>query len=184
MPPNHLILCLPLLRLPSIFPSINIFSSEFVLWIRWPKYWSFFSFSISPSNEYSGLNSFRMEWLDHLAVQGTLKSLLQHHSSKASILWCSAFFMVQLSHPYMTTGKNIALTRWTFVGKVISLLFNVLSRLVITFLPRSKCLLISLLQSPSAVILEPKKIKSVTISFVSPSICHEVMELVAVILVF
>ena len=184
MPPNHLILCHPLLRLPSIFPSINIFSSEFVLWIRWPKYWSFFSFSISPSNEYSGLNSFRMEWLDHLAVQGTLKSLLQHHSSKASILWCSAFFMVQLSHPYMTTGKNIALTRWTFVGKVISLLFNVLSRLVITFLPRSKCLLISLLQSPSAVILEPKKIKSVTISFVSPSICHEVMELVAVILVF
>ena len=184
MPPNHLILCHPLLRLPSIFPSINIFSSEFVLWIRWPKYWSFFSFSISPSNEYSGLNSFRMEWLDHLAVQGTLKSLLQHHSSKASILWCSAFFMVQLSHPYMTTGKNIALTRWTFVGKVISLLFNVLSRLVITFLPRSKCLLISRLQSPSAVILEPKKRKSVTVYIVSPSICHEVMEPVAVILVF
>ena len=142
MPSNHLILCCPLLRLPSIFPSIRVFSSESVLHIRWPKYWSF-SFSISPSNEYSGLISFRMDWLDLLAVQGTLKSLLQHHSSKASILWCSAFLIVQLSHPYMTTGKTIALTRWTFVGKVMSLLFNRLSRLVITFLPWSKCLLIS-----------------------------------------
>src|SRR5574338_685232 len=174
MPSNHLILCRPLLLLPSIFPSIGVFSNESVLCIRRPKYWSF-SFSISSSNEYSGLISFRMDWLDLLAVQGTLKSLLQHHSSKASILWCSAFFMVQLSHPYMTTGKTIALTRWTFVGKVMSLLLNMLSRLVITFLPRSKYLLISWLQSPSAVILEPKNIKSDTVSIVSPSICHEVI---------
>ena len=142
MPANHLILCHPLLLLPSIFPSIRIFSNESALCIRWPKYWSF-SFNISPSNEHSGLISFRMDWLDHLAVQGSFKSLLQHHSSKASILWCSAFFMVQLSHPYMTTGKTIALTRQNFIGKVMSLLFNMLSRLVITFLPRSKCLLIS-----------------------------------------
>ena len=155
MPSNHLILGHPLLFLPSIFPSIRVFWNESVLCIRWPKYWSF-SFSICPSN--SGLISFRMEWLDLLAVQGTLKSLLQHHSSKVSIL-CSAFFIVQLSHPYMTTGKIVALTRWTFFDKVISLLFNMLSRLVITLLPRSKCLLISWLQSPSAVILEPPKIK-------------------------
>ena len=141
MPCNHLILCYPLLLLPSIFPSIRVFSSESVLHIRWPKYWSF-SFSISPSNEYSGLVSFRMEWLDLLAVQGTLKSLPQYHSSKASILWCSAFFIVQFSHPYMTTRKTMALTEWMFVGKVMSLPFNMLSRLVITFLPRSKCLLI------------------------------------------
>ena len=161
MPSKHLILCCPLLLPPSIFPSNRVFSSESVLHIRRPKYWSF-SFSISPSNEHSGLISFRMDWLDLLAVQGTLNSLFQHHSSKASILWCSALFMVQLSHPYMTTGKTIALTRWTFVGKVTSLLFNMLSRLVITFLLRSKCLLISWLQSPSAVILEPKEIKSVT----------------------
>ena len=155
MPSNHLILCLPLL-LPSVFPSIRVFSNESVPHIRWPNYWSF-SFSISPSNEYSGLISFRMDWLDLLAVQGALKSFLQHHSSKASILLCSAFFIVQLSHPYMTTGKTIALTRWTFVGKVTSLLLNMLSRLVITFLPRSKCLLISWVQSPSAVILDPQK---------------------------
>ena len=142
MPSKQLILCRPLLLLPSIFPSIRVFSNESVLHIRWPKYWSF-SFNISPSNEQPGLISFRMDWLDLLAVQGTLKSLLQHHSSKASILRCSAFFTVQLSHPYMTTGKNIALTRWTFVDKVMSLLFNMLSRLVITFLPRSKCLLIA-----------------------------------------
>ena len=157
MPSNHLILCRPLLLLLSIFPSIRVFSNETILCIRWPKYWNF-SFSISPSNEYSGLISFRMDWLDLLAVQGTLKSLCQHHSSKASVLQCSAFFIVQLSHPHMTTGKTIALTRWTFVGKVMSLLFNNLSRLVIRFLPRSKCLLISWLQSPSAVILESKKI--------------------------
>ena len=169
MPSNHLILCRPLLLPTSIFPSIRVFSNESVLHSRWPKYWSF-SFNISPSNEHSGLISFRMDWLDLLAVQGTLKSLLQHLSSKASILQHSAFFIVQLSHPYMTTGKTIALTGWTFVSKVMSLLFNMLSRLVITFLPRSKCLLISWLQSPSAVILEPPKIKSVT---VSPSICHE-----------
>ena len=150
MPSNYLILCHSLLFLPSIFPSIRGFSNESVLRIRWPKYWSF-SFSISPSNEYLGLISFRMDWLDLLAIQGTLKSLLQHHSSKASIHWCSAFFTVQLSHPYMTTGKTVALIRWTFVGKVISLVFNILSTLVITFLPRSKCLLISWLQSPSAV---------------------------------
>ena len=164
MPSNRLIVCRPRLLLPSIFPSIRVFSSESAL--RWPKYWSF-SFYISPSNEHPGLISFRMDWLDLLAVQGTLKSLLQHHSSKASILWCSAFFTVQLSHPYMTIGKNIALTRWTFVGKVMSLLFNMLSRLVTAFLPRSMLLLISWLQSPSAVILEPKKIKSVTVSIVS-----------------
>ena len=172
---DHLILCHPLLLLPSIFPSIKVFSNESALFIRWPKYWSF-SFSISPSNEYSGLISFRIDCLDLLAVQGTLKSLLQHHSSKASILWCSAFFMVQLSHPYMTTGKTIALTICTFVSKVISLLFNMLFRFVIAFLSRSKRLLISWLQSPSAVIWEPKKIKSVTISTFSPSICHEVMD--------
>ena len=151
---NHLILCHPLLLLPSIVPSIRAFSNESALRIRWPKYWSF-SFNISPSNEHSGLISFRMAWLDLLVVQGTLKSLLQHHSSKASILGRSAFFTVQFSHPYMTTGKTIALTRWTFVGKVMSLLLNMLSRLVITFLPRRKRLLISWLQSPSAVILEP-----------------------------
>ena len=171
---HHLILCCLLLLPPSIFPGIRVFSNESDLRIRWPKYWTF-SLSITPSNEYSGLISFRMDWLDLLAVQGTLKSLLQHHSSKASILQCSAFFMVQLSHPYVTTGKTIALTRRTFVGKVMSLLFNMLSRLVIAFLPRSKRLLISWLQSPSAVILEPKNIKSVTVSIVSPSICHEVM---------
>ena len=153
MPSSHLILCCPLLLLPPIPPSIRVFSSESVFHIRWPKDWSF-SFSISPSNEYPGLISFRMYWLDLLAVQGTLKSLLQHHSSKASIFQHSAFFTVQLSHPYMATGKTIALTRWTFVGKVMSLLFNMLSRLIITFLPRSKRLLISWLQSPSAVILE------------------------------
>ena len=149
MPSNHLILCCPLLLPPSIFPSIRVFSNQSALHIRWPKYWTF-SFSISPPSEYSGLISFRIDWLDLLAVQGTLKSLLQNHSSKASILQCSGFFVVQLSHPYTTTRKTIALTRQTFVGKVMSLLFNMLSRLVITFLPRSKCLLISWLQSPSA----------------------------------
>ena len=153
---NHLILCYPLLLLLSIFPSTKVFSNESALPIRWPKYWSF-SFNISPSNEHPELISFRMDWLDLLAVQGTLKSLLQHHSSKASTLWHSAFFTVQLSHPYMTTGKTIALTRWNFVDKVVSLLFNILSRLVIIFLPRSKRLLFSWLQSPSAVILEPRK---------------------------
>ena len=156
------------------FPSIRVFSNESVLWIMWPKYWSF-SFSISPSNEYSGLISFRMDWLDLLAVQEILKSLLQHHSSKALVLQHLALFMVQLSHPYMTTGKTIALNRWIFVGNVTSLLFNVVSRFVIVFLPRSKHLLISWLQSPSAVILEPKKIKSFTVSTVSLSICHKVM---------
>ena len=156
MPSNHLILCRPLLPLPSIFPSIRVFPNESPLCIRWPKYWSF-SFNINPSNEHPGLISFRMDWMDLLAVQGTLKSPFQQNSSKASILWCSAFFIVQLSHSHMTTGKTIALARWTFVGKVTSLLFNTLSRLVITFLPRSKRLLISWLQSPSAVILEPKK---------------------------
>ena len=180
MPSSHLILCHPLLLLPSIFPSIMVFSNKSALHIRWPKYRSF-SYNISPYNEHPGLISFRMDWLDLLAVQGSLKSLLQHHSSKASILRCSAFLMVQLSHPYMTTGKIIALTRWTFVGKVMSLLFNMPSRLVITFLPKSKCLLISWLQSPSAVILEPPKIKSDT---VSPSICHEVMGLDATILIY
>ena len=173
MPSIYLILCHPLL-LSSIFLSIRVFSNESVLHIRWPKYWSF-SFSISPSNEYSALISFRMDWFDFLAVEGTLKSILQHHRSKASLLQYSAFFVVQLSHPYMTTGKTIALTRWTFVGKVMSLLFNMLFRLVTAFLPRIKCLLISWLQSLSAVILEPKKIKSVTVSSVTPSICHEVM---------
>ena len=163
MPSSHLILCRPLLLLPPIPPSIRVFSNESTLCMRWPKYWSF-SFSISPSKEHPGLISFRMHWLDLLAAQGTLKSLLQHHSSKASILRHSAFFTVQLSHPYMTTGKTIALTRQTFVGKVMSLLFNMLSRLVVTFLPRSKRLLISWLQSPSAVILEPQKIKSDTVS--------------------
>ena len=158
MSSNHLILCCPLLLLPSIFPSIRVFSNESTLHIRWPKYWSF-SFSISPSNEHPGLISFRMDWLALLAVQGTLKSLLQYHSSKISILQCSAFFMVQLSHPYMTIGKTIALTRWTFVGKVMSLLFNMLSSFVITFLPRSKHVLTSWLQSPSTVMLEPPQIK-------------------------
>ena len=167
MPSNHLILCYSLILLPSNFPNIRVFSSESVLRIRWPKYWSF-SFSISPSNEHAGLISFRMDWLDLLAVQGTLKGLLHHLISKASGLQCSAFFMVQLSHPYMTTGKTIALTRWTFVGKVMSLLFNILSRLVITFLPRSKRLLISWLQSPSAVMWEPRKIKSVTFPLCPP----------------
>ena len=179
MPSNHLIFCRPDLLLPSVFPSIRVFSNESALRIRWPKYWSF-SFSIRPSNEHPGL-IFRMDWLDLLAVQGTLKSLLQHHTSKALILRHSAFFIVQLSHPYVTTGKTIALTRWTFVGKMMSLLYNMLSRLVIIFLPRSKHLLISWLQSPSAVILEPQKIRSAT---VSPSICHEVMGLDAMILVF
>ena len=172
MPSNHLILYRPLL-LPSIFPSIRVFSNEWVLRIRWPKYWSF-SFNISSSNEHSRLISFRMDKLDLLAVQGTFKSLLQHHSSKASIFRCSSFFIVQLSYPYMTTGKTIALTGWTFVGKVMSLFLNMLSRLVITFLPRSKHLLTSWLQSSFAVILEPPKIKSDT---VSPFICHEVMRL-------
>ena len=181
MPFSHLILCHPLLLSLSVFPSIRVFSNESALPIRWPKYWSF-SFKTSPSNERPGLISFRMDWLDLLAAQGTLESLLQHHSSKASILKCSAFFIVQLSHPYMTPGKTIVLTRWTFVGK--GLLFNMLSRLVITFLPRSKCLLISWLQPPSTVILEPRKIKSVTVSIVSPSICHEVMGPDAMILVF
>ena len=183
MPSNHLILCRPLLLLPSIFPSIRVFSNESVLHIRGPKYWSS-SFNISPSNEHPGLISFRMDWLDLLAVQGTLKSLLQHHNSEASILQHSAFFIVQLSHPYMTTGKIIALTRWTFVDKVMSVLFNMLSRVIITFLPRGIFLLISWLLSPSAVILEPPKMKSVTISTVSPSIWHEVMRLDAVISVF
>ena len=180
---SHLILCHPLLLQPTIFLSIRVFSNESVLHIRWPMYWNF-SFSISPSNEYSGLISFRMDWLDLLAVQGILNSLLQHNSSKASILQDSAFFIVQLLHPYMTTGKTIALTRWTFVGKVMSLLFNMLSRLVIAFLLRSKHLLIPWLQSPSAVILEHQKIKSVAVSIVSPSICHEVMGPKAIILVF
>ena len=183
IPFNHLILCCPLFLLPSIIPSIRVFSNESVLRIRWPKYWSF-SFNISLYNEYSGLISFRTEWMDLLAVQGTLKSLLQHHSSKAPILWHSAFFRVQLSHPYMTTRKTIALTRRTFVGKVMSLLFNKLSRLTITFLPRSKHLLILWLQSTSEVILEPPKIKSAAVSTVFPSICHEVMGPDAMILVF
>ena len=183
MPSNHLILCRPLLLLPSIFPSIRVFSNESTLRMRWPKYWSF-SFNISPSNEHPGLISFRINWLDLFAVQGTLRSLLQHHSSKASVLRRSAFFVVQLSHPYMTTGKTTALTRQTFAGKVMSLLFNSLSRLIITFLPRSKCLFISWLQSPSAVILEPRKMKSDTVSTVSPSIYHEVMGPDAMILVF
>ena len=174
MPSSHLILCRPLLLLPPVLPSIRVFSSESTLHIRWPKYWSF-SFSIRPSSEHPGLISFSMDWLDILEVQGTLKSLLQHHSSKASILWPSAFVTIQLSHPCMTTGKSIALTRQTFVDKVMSLLFNMLSRLVITFLPRSKCLLFSWMQSPSPVIVEPSKIKSDTVSTVSPSISYEVM---------
>ena len=182
MPSNHLILWRPLLLQPSVFPSIRVFSSESALRIRWPKDWNF-GFNISPSNEHPGLISFRMDWLDLLAVQGTLKSLPQHHSLKASILQRSPFFTVQLSHPYITTGKTVALTRWTFVGKLVSLPFNMLSRMVITFTPRSKRLLISWLQSPSAVILEPRKIKSDTVSTVSPSICHEVMEPDAMILV-
>ena len=156
MPSNHFILCCPLLLLPSIFPNIRVFSNESALRIRWPKYWSF-RFNISPSNEHSGLISFKMDWLDLLSIQGTLRSLLQHHSSKASNFQCSAYFIVHLSHPYMTTGKTIALTRETFIDKVMSLLFNMMSRLVINFLPRSKHLLISWLQSPSAVTLEPKK---------------------------
>ena len=172
MPSYLLILCHSFLLLSWIFLSIRVFSKELALCIRWPKYWSF-SFRISPSNEYSGLVSFRISWFYLLVVQGTLKSLLQHHSSKASILQRSALFRVQLSHTYMTTVKTIALTRQTFVDDVMSLLFNMLSRLVITFLPRSKCLLISWLQSPSAVILEPRKINSATVSTVSPSICHE-----------
>ena len=180
MPSN---LCHPLLLLPSIFLIFRLFSNESVLRYRCPMYWSF-SFNISPSNEYSGLIHLRMDWLDLLTVQGTLKSLLQHHSSKASILRRSAFFTIQLSHPYMTTGKTIALTRWTFVGKVISLLFSMLSRLVITFRPKSKRLLISWLQSLSAVIWEPQKIKSDTVSTVSPSISHEVMGPDAMIFVF
>uniref|UniRef100_A0AC11DQN8 Uncharacterized protein n=1 Tax=Ovis aries TaxID=9940 RepID=A0AC11DQN8_SHEEP len=183
MPSSHLILGCPLLLLPPIPPSIKVFSGESTLRMRWPKYWSF-SFSIIPSKEIPGLISFRMDWLDLLVVQGTLKSLLQHHSSKASILQCSAFFTVQLSHPYMTTGKTIALTRWTLVGKVMSLLLNILSRLVITFLPRSKRLLISWPQLPSAVILEPPRIKSDTVSTVSPSISHEVMGPDAMIFIF
>ena len=183
MPSNHLTLCRPLLFLPSIFSSIRVFSSESVLHIRWPKYWSF-SFSSSPSNGYSGLISFRIDYFDFLAVQRTLKSLLQHHSSKASILQHSAFFTIQISHPYMTTGKTIALTRQVFVGKVMSLLFNMLSSLVISFLPRSKHLLILWLQSPTTVILEPENIKSLTISTVSPSICHEVIGPDAMIFIF
>ena len=183
MPFNHLTLCRPLILLPSIFPSIRVFSNESALHIRWPKYWCF-SFSSSPSNEHSGIISFRMKRLDLLAVQGTLKSLLQHHSWEASIPRCSTLFMVQLSHPYMTTGKTIALTRRTFVGKVMSLLFNMPSRLVIAVLPRSKHLLISWLQAPSAVTLEPPKIKSDTVSTVSPSICYAVTGPDAMILVF
>ena len=181
MTANHLILCSPLLLLPSIFSSIRVFSNELSLPIRWPKYWSF---SISSSNGNSGLISFSTYWLNLFAVQGTLKSLLQHHRSKASVLQWSAFFMVQLSHPYVTIGKTIALTTWTFVSKVMSLLFYTLSRFVMAFLPRSKCLLISCLQSPSTVILETKKIKSLTVSIVSPYICHEVMGPDAMILVF
>ena len=183
MPSNHLTLSRPLLLLPSILPNIRVFSNESVLPIRWPKYWNF-SFSISPSNEHPGLISFRMDWLDLLAVQGTLKNLLQHHSTKGSILRHSAFFIVQLSHPYVTTGKTIVLTRWTFVGKVMALLLNVLSRFVLAFLPRSKHLLISWLSSPSEVILEPPQIKSLTISIVFPSISHEVMGPDVMILVF
>ena len=183
MPSNRLILCHPLLLPPSVFPSIRVFSEESVLHIRWPKCWSF-SFSISPSSAYSELISFRIDWFDLLAVQGTLKCFFQHHSSKASILRHSVFFMVQLSHPYMTTGKIITLTRQTFVSKVMSLFFNTLSRMVIAFLQKSKRFLISWLQSPSAVISGPKKIKSVTVSILSPSICYDVMQPDAIILVF
>ena len=182
MPSNHLILCRPLLLPPSIFPSIRVFTNESVLHIRWLKDWSF-SFSISPSNEYSGLISFQMDCLDLLTAQGILKSLLQNHSLKASVLWSSGFFMVQLSHSPMTTRKTIPLTRWTFVCKVMSLLFNMLSRFGITVLPRSKRLLISWLQSLSAVILEPRKIKSATVTVFSPSVCLEMMGLDAMILV-
>ena len=181
-PSNHLILCRPLLFLPSIFPSIRVFANESFLHIRWPKYWSF-SFSISPSNEYSGLISFRVDWFDLLAVQGTLKSLLQHHSSKASVLWHSTFFMVQFSHPH-DCWKNHSLTIQTFVGKVISLLFDMLSRLVIAFFPRNVHLLISWLQSPSVVILEPKKINYLHVSIVFPSNCYEVVGPDAMIFVF
>ena len=181
MPSNHLTLCRPL-HLLSIFPSIRVFSNVSALYIRWPQYWSF-SFNISPSNEHPRLISFRMDWLDLLAVQGTLRSLLQYDILKASFLQCSAFFMVQLPHPYMTTGKIIAFTRWIFVGKVMSLLFNMQFRFVIAFLPRRKRLLIVRLQSPSAVILEPKKMKFIVSTF-SPSVCHEVMGLDALILVF
>ena len=183
MPSSYLILCHSFLLLPSIFPSIRVFSNEWIVCIRWPKYWSF-SFSISPSIEHSGLISFWMDWLDLLAVQGTLKSLLQHHSSKASILRHSAFFIVQLAHLYMTNVKTIALTRWIFVGKIMFLLFNMRSRLVITFLPRSKCLLISWLQSPSAVMLEPKKNKVSHCFHCFPTICHEMMWPDAMILIF
>ena len=181
MPPNHLIFCRPLLLLPSIFPSIRVFSNESALHIRWPKYWSF-SFKISPYNEHQGL-TFRMDWLDPLAVQGTLKSLLQHHSSKASIFQRAAFFIVQLSHPYMTTGKTIALTRWTFVGKVMSLLFNILSRLVIIFLPSSKSILISWLQSSICSDFGAQKYKVSHCLHCFP-ICHELMGPDAMILVF
>ena len=183
VPSSHLILCRPLLLLLSVFPSIRVFSNESTLHMRWPKYWSF-SFGISLSSEHSGLISIRTDWLDLLAVQGILKSLFQHHSSKASILWCSAFFIVQLSHPYMITGKTIALTRWTFVGKVMSMLFNMLSRLVITFLPRGKRLLIYGCNHHLQWFWSPPKIKSATVSTVSPSICHEVMVPDAMILVF
>ena len=183
MPSSHLMLCCPLLLLPPIPPSIRVFSNESTLRMRWPKYWSF-SFSIITSKEIPGLISFRKDWLDLLVVQGTLKSLLQRHSSKASILWCWTFLKVLLSHPYMTTGKTTALTRWTVAGKVMSLLLNMLSRLVITFLPRSKHLLISWVQSPSAVILEPKKLKSDTVSTLFPSISHEVMGPDTMILIF
>ena len=183
MPSNHLIFCPPFLFLTLIFPSIRVFSNELALRIRWPKYWNC-SLSISPSNEYSGLISFRMDWFDLLAVQGTRKTLQQHNSSKASVLQCSDYFIVQLSHPYITTGKTLALTIRIFVGKVMSLLFNTLSSFVIAFLPRIKCLLISWLQSRSIGILEPKKIKSVTVFTASLSICHEVMGLDAVIFIF
>ena len=183
MPCNHLILCCPLLLLPSIFPSIRVFSNEPMLCIKWPKHWTF-SFNISPSNEYSGGISFRIDWLDLLSVQGTLKGLLQHHGSRPSVLQHSAFLIVQLLHPYMTSGKTIALTRWTFVNREMSLLFNMLSRLVLAFLPRNKQLLISWLQSPSAVILEPIKIKSLTVYIFSPSVCHEVMGPDAMIFIF
>ena len=180
---SHLVLWCSLLLLPSIFPSTRDFSNESAVCIRWPKYWSF-NFNISPPSEYSRLISYKTDWFDLLGVQGTLRSLLQHHSLKASILCCSALFMVQLSQPCVTTGKTIALTVWTFVGRVMSLLFNTLSRFVIAFLPRSNCLLISWLQSPSTVILEPKKRKSVAASTFSPSICQEVMEPDAIVLVF
>ena len=182
VPSNHLILCHPFLLLLSAFPRIRVFSSESAVYIRRPKYWSF-SFSISPSNEYSGLIFFKIDWFDLPTVRGMLKSLLQHHSLKASILWCSGFFIAQLSHPYITTGKTIALSIWTFVGKVMSLLFSTLSKFVITFLPRGNRHLISWLQSPSAVILEPRKRKSITAPRFSPYVCHEVMGLDAMILV-